>query len=62
MDKVAITMSVLLASKPEVLMGLSVLNMETGEQGTPPARHFLQAAKRLRLSSWQVGHISLGGF
>ena len=53
-QKLSVSVSVLLALHPTILIGLAGLNMETGKQSSPPAQLFLRAAKRLRLTGSQV--------
>lgn len=62
-QKLSVSVSVLLALQPTILFELAGLNMETGKQSSPPAQHYLHAAKRLRLTgsqvSWATGAIAL---
>jgi hypothetical protein len=53
-QKLSVSVSVLLALQPTILFELAGLNMETGKQSSPPAQHYLHAAKRLRLTGSQV--------
>jgi hypothetical protein len=53
-QKLSVSVSVLLALQPTILIGLAGLNMETGKQSSPPAQLFLRASKRLRLTGSQV--------
>lgn len=59
MDDFLRPFAVLLLFNTHAMASLGHLNLATGEICTPPANHYLQAARRLRLTSRQVRHLQL---
>lgn len=51
--------AVILTHAPHIAFQLTAINLMTGQPSTPPAGHFLQAARRLQLTPRQVRHLRL---
>lgn len=49
----------MLTHAPNIAFQLTAINLTTGQPSTPPAGHFLQAARRLQLTPRQVRHLCL---
>jgi len=59
MDDALRPFAVLLLNNVHAMASLGNLNLATGEICTPPDNHYLQAVRRLRLTSRQVLHLQL---
>lgn len=59
MQVMVLEAAVLVVHAPARAFELTSMNLATGQPCTPPASHFLHAARRLRLTSQQVKHLQL---